>query len=275
MNPINVSPAPSVQDFLRRQVSWLGEYILFVGSVLRSGRRFFHRWELFLAQCEFIGVSSLVVVIISALFLGGVFSFQLSNTLKLFGAQAMLGGGFGVTIFREMGPVMTAFMVLGRAGAGMAAEIATMKVSEQLDAIEVMAVDPIEYLAMPRIAAGVLMVPLLAVFFAGVAALSGEFIGCGLMGLDPATYWQQFARWVDFLDIYHLLIKASCFGFVLTTVACFYGFRAQGGASAVGQATRSTVVTGLLLILLTDYLITSLLPHRAQLSVTPGIFNFI
>jgi phospholipid/cholesterol/gamma-HCH transport system permease protein len=218
------------------------------------------RRSLFLRQCEIIGVSSSGIIVISALFLGGVLGYQLYVSFHIFNAEALLGGSVGVSLFRELAPVMTAIMVTGRAGAAMAAEIASMKISEQVDALEVMAVDPVEYLITPRILAGTLMTPLLSVFFSCVGSLAAAGIACGVMGLDASIYWAQFSKVVDVIELVHCVVKGAFFGFVLTTVGCFTGYRAQGGARAVGLATRNCVVASCLMILLMDFFLTSFLP---------------
>lgn len=192
--------------------------------------------------------------------MGAVMGYQLYTSFHIFHAEALLGGSIGVSLFRELAPVMTAIMVVGRAGAAMAAEIATMRVTEQVDALEVMAVDPIEYLVMPRVLAGFLMLPVLGMFFTLVSSLAGAAVGCGVMGLDYGVYWDQYAKVVDRLDVVHCVVKSAAFGLVLTAMSCFCGFRAEGGARAVGAATRSSVVASTLTILFTDYILTSFLP---------------
>ena len=142
-------------------------------------------------------MSSLGVNVVAAIFMGGVLGYQLYISLHLFGAEALLGGSVGVALFRELAPVMAAIMVTGRAGAAMAAEIASMRISEQIDALEVMAVDPIEYLVAPRVLAGVIMMPLLSVFFAVVGSIAAAVVACGMMGLDPSVYYAQFTKVVD------------------------------------------------------------------------------
>ncbi len=238
----------------------LGDFTLFVFEIFRSSKHFWRRKGLFLKQCEFIGVGSLGVNIVASMFLGAVLGFQLYVTFHKFGAEGLLGGSIGVSLFRELGPVMAGIMVTGRAGAAMAAEIASMRISEQIDALEVMAVDPIEYLVLPRVLAGLVMLPLLGIFFSILGSISGSLIACGVMGLDPSIYWTQFAKVIDFIEIVHCVVKSAAFGLVLTSVGCFCGFRAQGGARAVGFATRSSVVASCLTILLSDYVLTSLLP---------------
>ncbi len=238
----------------------MGDFSSFVIETVRAFNRLWLRRGLFLRHCEFIGVSSTGVVVIAAAFMGAVLGHQLYTSFSLFGAEALVGGTVGLSLYRELGPVMTAIMVTGRAGAAIAAEIATMKVSEQVDALEVMAVDPIEYLVAPRVLAGFLMVPLLSIFYSTVASVLGAAVACGIKGLDPSVYWSQFARYVDASDLGHCVVKGAFFGMALTLVACFYGMRAHGGARAVGAAARNTVVISCLLVLLLDYILTSVLP---------------
>jgi phospholipid/cholesterol/gamma-HCH transport system permease protein len=238
----------------------LGDFTLFVADTLRSLRHFWRRKGLFLKQCEFIGVTSLPVNVVAACFMGGVLGYQLYVSFHYFGAEALLGGSVGVSLFRELGPVMAAIMVTGRAGAAMAAEIASMRVTEQIDALEVMAVDPVEYLVQPRVLAGVFMMPLLAIFFSVVGSLAAGGVSVGLMGLDYAVFVNQFSKVVDKMEIIHCIVKAAFFGLTLTWIGCFCGFRAFGGARSVGQATRTTVVASCLSILLGDYILTSFLP---------------
>lgn len=238
-----------------------GDFALFVFETLKSSRGIWKRFGLVLKQCEFIGVSSLGMITVAAIFLGAVLGYQLYISFHLFGADALLGGSVGVALYRELAPVMGAIMVLGRAGAAIAAEIASMRISEQIDALEVMAVDPIEFLVVPRVIAGVTMVPLLSIYFGMVGSIAAAVVACGIMGLDSSVYWHQYAWVVDTIELVHCVIKGATFGLVLTWIACFCGFRAQGGARAVGFATRSTVVASLLVILLSDYILTSLLPY--------------
>jgi len=242
-------------------ISDLGDFALFIARTLRSSRHVWRRKELFLRQCEFIGVNSLGINVAAATFLGAVLGYQLYVSLHRFGAEALIGGTVGVSLFRELGPVIAGIMVTGRAGAAMAAEISSMRISEQIDALEIMAVDPIEYLVFPRVAAGLLMMPILALFFTMVASVSAYFISTGVMGLQATVFWTQYFKFVTLTDMLHLFVKSAAFGLLLTWVGCFCGFRAYGGARAVGQATRNTVVATSLVILSSDYFITSLLPY--------------
>lgn len=247
-------------ELLTTLIISLGDFTLFVFETLKSMPGIWKRRGLLLKQCEFIGVGSLGVNLVAACFLGGVLGYQLYVSFHLFNAEALLGGSVGVALFREMAPAMASIMVTGRAGAAMAAEIASMRISEQVDALEVMAIDPIEYLVVPRVVAGVLMMPLIAICFGVVATIAAGLVGCGVMGLDTQIFLKQFFKVVDRLDMTHCVTKAAVFGLVLTWVGCFFGFRAYGGARAVGFATRSSVVAACLTILLSDYILTSLLP---------------
>jgi len=153
-----------------------------------------------------------------------------------------------------------ATLASGLSGAAMAAEIGSMQISEQVDALEVMAVDPIEFLITPRIIAGTLMLPILAIFFTAIASIAGALVACGVLGMDSTIYWTQYAKVVDAIDLVHCTTKGATFGMILTLVGCFNGYRARGGASAVGLATRNSVVASCLAILLADYILTSFLP---------------
>jgi len=218
------------------------------------------RRDLFFRSCLFIGVQSFGINAAAAGFMGAVLGYQLYVSLHLFGAEALLGGTVGVALFREMGPVVASFMVTGRAGAAIAAEISSMRISEQIDALEVMAVNPLEYLAVPRMIAGICMVPFLSIFFVIIGSFTASWVSCTAMGLQYPTYWSHYFKMVATIDLIHCLVKSCVFGGLLTCIGCFYGFRAYGGARAVGEATRSTVVASLLLILLSDYFLTALLP---------------
>jgi phospholipid/cholesterol/gamma-HCH transport system permease protein len=247
-------------EFIRSGITTLGDFSLFVGDTIVGMGQFWRRRDLFLKQCEFIGVQSLTVTMVAAIFMGSVLGYQLYVSFHLFNADGLLGGSVGVGLFRELAPVMGAIMVTGRAGAAMAAEIASMRVSEQVDALEVMGIDPIEYLVVPRVLAGIVMMPLLAFFFGVVGSLAAAAVSCGLMGLDWTIFWHQYAKVTDKIDLIHCVTKGATFGMILTWIGCYCGYSAHGGARAVGAATRNTVVASCLSILLGDYLLTSLLP---------------
>jgi phospholipid/cholesterol/gamma-HCH transport system permease protein len=254
----------TIQETSRAAIEWVGELTLFMGRTIKSARRFRRRAGIFIIQCEFIGVSSLGILVVAAMFIGAVLGYQLYKSFELFGAQALVGGTLGVSIFREMAPVIGAIMVTGRAGAGIGAEIASMRVSEQIDALEVMGVNPYEYLVLPRVVAGAVMMPLLAFLFGGVSTLSSAVIACSVLDLSYPVFWNGFRQWTDWIDLLHCFCKSVSFGASLAWIGCFFGFRASGGARSVGLSTRSTVVAACLMILLLDYFWTMILPLRAQ-----------
>ena len=242
----------------------MGELTLFMGRTFQSAGRMGRRTGIFINQCEFIGVSSLGILCVAAVFIGAVLGYQLYKSFELFGAQALVGGTLGVGIFREMAPVIGAIMVTGRAGAGIGAEVASMRVSEQIDALEVMGVDPYEYLVLPRVLAGAAMMPLLAFLFGGVATIAAAVIACSVLDLSYPVFWKGFRQWTDWVDLIHCFCKSVTFGGALAMMGCFFGFRASGGARSVGLSTRSTVVAACLTILLLDYFWTMVLPLRAE-----------
>ena len=252
---------------IQQAIAWVGELIIFTQRTLQSSNHFWKRRGIFLHQCEFIGVSSLGILSVAAVFMGAVMGYQLYTSFALFGAQALVGGTVGVSIIREFGPVIGGIMVTGRAGAAIGAEIASMKVSEQIDALEVMGVNPYEYLVVPRVLAGAIMMPLLAFVFSGIAILAACGIACGVLDLSIPVFWKEFRLWVDHVDMMHCILKSTSFGTALTLLGCFYGFRAEGGARAVGFSTRSTVVASCLTILLLDYFWTMILPVRGSLII--------
>lgn len=210
-------------------------------------------------QMEFVGVKSLFVVILTGAFTGAVLALQSYNALKRFGAESLVGPTVALSMARELGPVLTGLMVTGRAGSAMATELGTMRVTEQIDALYTMAVNPIKYLVSPRILAGVLMLPVLAVITDFVGVVGGYFVGVKMLGINPGVY---IGRTVDFVkphDIFDGLIKAACFGLILSLVACYNGFNTIGGAAGVGESATKSVVLGCVMILISDYFLTSVM----------------
>jgi len=208
-------------------------------------------------QMEFVGVQSLFVVILTGSFTGMVLALQSFNALKRFGAESLVGPTVALSMARELGPVLTGLMVTGRAGSAMATELGTMRVTEQIDALVTMAVNPVKYLVVPRVIAGVLMFPLLAIITDFVGVLGGYFVGVKLLGINPGVYIGRTIDFVQVDDIFAGLYKATVFGLITTLVACFNGFYTTGGAEGVGRAATSSVVTASVMILVSDYLMSS------------------
>jgi phospholipid/cholesterol/gamma-HCH transport system permease protein len=207
-----------------------------------------------------VGVLSLVIILVSGLFVGMVLGLQGYNTLVSFGSETSLGTVVGLSLVRELGPVLSALLFAGRAGSALTAEIGLMKATEQLSALEMMAVDPFRRVLAPRWLAGFISLPLLAAVFSAVGILGGYLVGVKLLGLDSAPYWSHMESGVDFFDdIINGVIKSVVFGGIVTWVAVFEGYDAVPTAEGVGRATTRTVVTASLAVLAADFLLTALM----------------
>ncbi|GBE03661.1 putative phospholipid ABC transporter permease protein MlaE [bacterium BMS3Abin09] len=210
-----------------------------------------------LRQMLEIGVNSLPVVLITAVFTGMVLALQSYTGFKRFGAEGLVGSIVALSMTRELGPVLTALIVTGRAGASMAAELGTMRVTEQIDALETLATNPVKYLIVPRFIAGTIMLPALVVVTDIIGILGGYFVTVVLLNAGSRTYMK--ATW-DFLqaeDIYNGLIKAAFFGAAFTLISCYKGFYTKGGAEGVGRATTGAVVYSSMAILISDYFLSA------------------
>ncbi|MEE4355224.1 MAG: ABC transporter permease [Desulfococcaceae bacterium] len=217
-----------------------------------------------LEQIYFIGMKSVVVVALTGAFTGMVLGFQGYYTLVKFGSEGLLGTLVSLTLIRELGPVLTAIMVTGRAGSAMAAELGIMRISEQIDALETMDINSIRFLYSPRLAAALFSFPLLTALFDTVGIIGGYLTGCVLLGINSGLYFYRTEFSVHMTDINGGFIKALVFGAVVVTICCFQGYythtRKEGfGAKGVGSATTSAVVISCVLILATDYVLTSFL----------------
>lgn len=207
-----------------------------------------------------VGVLSLVIILVSGLFVGMVLGLQGYNTLVDFGSESSLGIVVALSLVRELGPVLSALLFAGRAGSALTAEIGLMKATEQLSALEMMAVDPFRRVLAPRWLAGFISLPLLAAVFSAVGILGGYLVGVQLLGLDPAPYWSHMETGVDFFDdILNGVIKSVVFGAIVTWVAVFEGYDTVPTAEGVGRATTRTVVTASLAVLGADFLLTALM----------------
>lgn len=217
------------------------------------------RLHVVVTQLEFVGVQSLFLVGLVGFFTGIVFAVQTVYGFRRFGAENMVGGVVGLSLSREMAPVLTAIMVAARAGSGMAAELGNMRASEQIDALETMAVNPVQYLVVPRILAGLVMVPILALFFFIVGMGGAWMVGIGLLDLDPGIFADRIRTMLQPDDLTQGGIKAVIFGYAVTLIACRHGYFASGGAVGVGLATTRAVVWSVVGVFVLDTLITSML----------------
>lgn len=210
-------------------------------------------------QMEEIGVRSIPVVIITAAFTGMVLALQSFTGFKRFHAETLVGTVVALSVTRELGPVLTGLMVSGRVGSSMAAELGTMRVTEQIDALFTLATNPIKYLIVPRFLASLIMVPILVVFADIIGIMGGFFVSVKLLGANPTIYIRRTWDYLELNDIYSGLLKACVFGMIMATISCYQGFYTEGGAEGVGKSTTKAVVLSSLLILISNYFITALL----------------
>lgn len=218
-----------------------------------------YRIRLLFQAMEFVGVGSLFIVLLTGLFTGAVFALQGAGAFRLFGAESLVGPTVGISLARELAPVLTGLMVAGRAGSGIATELGTMRVTEQIDALYTMAVNPVQYLVVPRFLAGISMVPVLCGLFTLIGMVGCYVVGVVLLRIDEGVFMEQ-TRWiVDPDDLTSGMIKAIIFGGILTMVGCYKGFYASGGARGVGLATTESVVASSVLILVADYFLTAIM----------------
>lgn len=243
----------------------IGMLTSLLGQTIFWGIRPPYRFPLLLAALEFVGVQSLFIVGLTGLFIGMVFGIQLVDGFRQFGAENQAGPVVGMALTRELAPVFTSLMVSARAGSAMSTELGSMRVTDQIDALTTMAVNPIQYLVVPRILAGAIMVPLLTMLFNLVGIFGAWLVCVQILGLDPGVFTENVKWIVDAQDVTQGLIKALFFGFTVTLIACRHGFYAQGGAAGVGQATTKAVVQSAVAILVLDYLITSLITGQGGL----------
>lgn len=215
---------------------------------------------LLLTQIYVVGVLSLLIVIVSGLFIGMVLALQGYTILVGYGAEASLGPMVALSLLRELGPVVAALLFAGRAGSALTAEIGLMKATEQLSSLEMMAIDPLQRIIAPRFWAGIISLPLLAAIFSAVGILGAHLIGVDWLGVDGGTFWSVMQSQVDFnQDIMNGVIKSFCFAFVVTWIAVFKGYDCEPTSEGISRATTSTVVQSSLLVLGLDFVLTALM----------------
>jgi phospholipid/cholesterol/gamma-HCH transport system permease protein len=237
----------------------VGSVLIFLGQTLRwtFSRPFYAKSVL--KQMEQIGFNSIPVVVTTALSTGMVLALQSYTGFKRVGAETLIGTVVALSMTRELGPVLTGLMVAGRAGAAMAAELGTMKVTEQIDALETLATNPMKYLVVPRFIASTVMMFFLTILGMIIGITGGYFVGVKVLGTNPVTYMRQSIDNTEVTDIWYGLIKALVFGAVVGLIGCYKGFHTEGGAEGVGKATTGAVVVSCMLILILDYFLSALL----------------
>ena len=264
MSEAILNDQPSPRFFSRVRAS-LDVSMLYLGEVAELGwaviqqmfRGPFER-DAIIAQFETIGVRSLSIVAITSLFIGMVLALQTAYSLEEFGGKLFIGKVVSLSLVRELAPVLMSLMVGGRVGAGMAAELGTMKVTEQIDALRALATNPVSKLVFPRVLATTLMFPLLTVISCAVGIFGGLVIATGSLHLDASFYLRSVIETVKYNDLSSGVGKTFFFGFGIGLIACYNGLRTTGGADGVGRSTTVTVVTGAITILIMDFFLTKL-----------------
>lgn len=237
----------------------MGRMLLFVSSSFVWLVRPPFRMTQIVKQLHFIGFKSTFVVVLTAGFTGMVLALQGYYTLRKFGSEGLLGSAVALSMIRELGPVLAALMVTARAGSAMTAEIGIMRITEQIDALDTMAINPLQYLIAPKLVAGLIGVPLLVAIFDVVGIYGGYLVGVDLLGGNGGAYWNSIESAVEWKDVYGGILKSISFGLIVSWVCCYKGFFTKHSAEGLGTATTEAVVLSSVLILVWDYFLTSVL----------------
>jgi phospholipid/cholesterol/gamma-HCH transport system permease protein len=237
----------------------MGRFVQLVGRIFAWTPRPPYDVRELVRQMVRVGVNSIPVVFLTTLFTGGVMALQTFTVLRRINAESFVGSGVALSMVRELAAVLSGLIVAGRAGSAMGAELGTMRVTEQIDALEVMATDPVHYLVVPRVWATTIMLPLLVVMGSGVGILGGYMVAVVLMDANPVSYIDRSFQFMDLNDLFSGLIKSAIFGFLLAAIGCQQGYYTAGGAEGVGRSTTSAVVVASIAILITDFFLTRIL----------------
>lgn len=242
--------------FFIRLIEEVGSLSRFAGDFFKWVRERPFRWNNLIQQMNFIGVDSTPIILLVSLFTGAVFALQTGYAFKLFNAETLVGATAGLSLTREIAPVFASLMIIARVGSSMAAELGTMRVTEQIDALEAMAISPFHYLVVPRILGSMIMTPLLTVVFNYVGFIGAYLVGVNLLQIPEGPFMAKMESFVDGDDLYGGLVKAIIFGFLIAVISCYQGYKTEGGAAGVGKATTRAVVISSVTILVVDYFLT-------------------
>jgi phospholipid/cholesterol/gamma-HCH transport system permease protein len=237
----------------------VGGLVLLIKDIFLSIPKAFARFHLTAEQMLMMGVNSLPLVAIVSVFTGAVTAVQAVYQISDYVPMRYLGTAVGKAVMIELAPVLTALVVAGRVGAGIAAELGTMKVTEQIDALKTLALDPVEYLVAPRVVAGIIMVPVLTIFADAIALGGGLGISATTLNVPPHVFLNSLRSFFKSMDLFSGLFKAVVFGGIISVIGCYQGFRTRGGAEGVGQSATRAVVLASVLILIADYVVATIL----------------
>jgi len=237
----------------------MGKMFLFLLNAVAMIFRPPFKFKALLRQMRFFGNKSLLVILLTGSFTGMVLALQLYYILRKFGSEALLGPGIALSLIRELGPVLSALMVTGRAGSALTAEIGMMRISEQIDALTTMALNPIRYLIVPNIVAALITFPLITAIFDVIGIYGGYLVGVKVLGISGGTYFSLMEDYVEMKDIMVGLYKSISFGLIVSWISCYKGFHTGYGAAGVSKSTTVAVVLSSILILVWDYSLGSFL----------------
>jgi len=244
---------------MREAIEQLGAIVLFQGKILQAIPASFKRFHLIVEQMMNLGVTSIPIVFLTSAFVGAVSAWQVqylfSNAIPL----TFLGMAVGKAVFTDIGPVLTALIITGRLGAKLAAELGTMRVTEQIDAMVCLSLDPYSYLLAPRFIAGVIMLPVLTIFMCLIAIMSAQILSEFALGLSSAAFYHGLKLFFRTQDVIICLVKAFVFGSAISLSGCYYGFFTKDGAVGVGKSTKMAVVAAMVLILVTNFIVVNIL----------------
>lgn len=244
---------------LARILASIGKIALFLGRILMQVPIALLRPRLVIHQIYNAGALSLVIIMTCGLFVGMVLGLQGYDLLERFGSESSLGSGAALALIKELGPVITALLFAGRAGTALTSEIGLMRATDQLSAMEIMAVDPVRHIVAPRFIGGVVALPLLTMIFITIAIFGVQLEGVQILGVDQGTFWSQMRSSVDLDDVLEGILKGCVFGIACSLIAVFEGYNAEPTAEGVGRATTRTVVNSAVLTLVLDYMLTALM----------------
>ncbi len=242
-------------------IDGLGEYITFIAHAIFWMFKPPFRFRLLFEQLYFVGNKSIFIVTLAGSFTGMVMAYQTFFAFNLINVDSLVGTVTAITLAKELAPVLSGLIVAGRAGAAMTAQIGSMKVTEQIDALEVMGINGIQYLAVPRIIAGTIAMPMLSALYLFIGNVGSYFVGTKFLNIDEAIYLSKLSEFMYLEDIWQGLIKAVFFGFIISSIGTYFGFHVTKGAEGVGKGTNLSVVWGMIMVLISDYFLTSFLVH--------------
>ena len=251
-------------DLLKRPVSAVQDFFQLFGPAVRNVFRGPHYSDDIVLQMNDIGVGSLPIVVLTGLFSGAVMALQMYRALATYGQVGQTGKIVAISLVRELGPDLTALMVAGRSASGMASELGSMKVTEQIDALRALGTDPVQKLVTPRLIATAVMLPLLTIIADFVGIFAGWVISVLFLNLTSRQYWSTAWRALDWSDVVQGLLKPFVFAFVIALVGCFYGLRTSGGTQGVGRSTTEAMVTASVAIFVLTYFITQIFVFTTQ-----------